>query len=76
MYNLNSIENNQSAIKGDTYFDAKGCFIVSIKPIFDTLKTLPAFSWFSAALLLDSNVGSSICHAACLLSKPRDFLSG
>lgn len=49
MYNLNSIENNQSAIKRDTYFDAKGCFIVSIKQIFDIFKILPEFSWMKCS---------------------------
>lgn len=49
MYNLNSIENNQSAIKRDTYFDAKGCFIVGIKQIFDIFKILPAFSWMKCS---------------------------
>lgn len=60
MYNLNSIENNQCAIKWDTYFDAKRCFYSLHKQIFHIFKIVASLSVVQGnPIVFYVNVGTS-----------------
>lgn len=62
MYNLGSIENNQCAIKRDTYFDAKACFYSLHKQIFPIFKIVPSLSLVKGnSVVFHFDVGTSVC---------------